>query len=74
MNRDEIVESVRSALTSLRYDEKGLTRSKINVHIQDRVPGSMVNFHDDPSTEIHVSGSVSVGDFAPVQFRIAKSD
>lgn len=71
MNRDEIVGSVRTALTSLRMDEKGLTRSKVTTHIKDRVPNSTVDFHDDPSGEFHVTGSVSVGDIDPVQFRIA---
>lgn len=71
MNRDKIIGSVRAALTSLRFDEKGTTRSKVATHIQDRVPGSTVNFHDDPSSAFHVTGSVSVGDIKPVQFRIS---
>lgn len=71
MNRDEIVGLVRSALTSFRYDEKGTTRSKVVTHIQDRVPGSTVDFHDDSSSGFHVTGSVSVGDIEPVQFRIS---
>ena len=73
MKRDEIIGSVRSVLTSLWYDEKSLTESKVATLIEDRVPGVTVTF-DSPHADFHITGSAVVDGIDPVQFRIAKSD